>query len=59
MALQFLLAVAESFGDSYLTHIMVPVFSIAVGENADLTFFPSNIHSRIKGIGYYKFFKPF
>ncbi|GKV50230.1 hypothetical protein SLEP1_g56942 [Rubroshorea leprosula] len=47
---KFLLAVSQSFGDSYLTHIMLPIFLIAVGDNADLTLIPSNIHSRIKGL---------
>ncbi|XP_028785524.1 RAB11-binding protein RELCH isoform X2 [Neltuma alba] len=47
---KFLLAVSEKFGDSYLTCIMLPVFLIAVGDDADLTFFPSAIHSRIKGL---------
>ncbi|XWS75503.1 hypothetical protein CRYUN_Cryun01aG0094900 [Craigia yunnanensis] len=47
---KFLLAVSECFGDSYLTHIMLPVFLVAVGDDADLTFFPPNIHSRIKGL---------
>ncbi|XP_054814249.1 uncharacterized protein LOC129314831 [Prosopis cineraria] len=47
---KFLLAVSEKFGDSYLTCIMLPVFLIAVGDEADLTFFPSAIHSRIKGL---------
>lgn len=47
---KFLLAVSESFGDSYLTHIMLPVFLVAVGDNTDLTLIPSNLHSRIKGL---------
>lgn len=47
--MQFLLAVSERFGDPYLTHIMLPVFLVAVGESADLAFFPSTIHSRVKG----------
>ncbi|XP_022133812.1 lisH domain and HEAT repeat-containing protein KIAA1468 homolog [Momordica charantia] len=47
---RFLLAVSERFGDPYLTHIMLPVFLVAVGESADLAFFPSTIHSRIKGL---------
>ena len=46
---QFLLAVSGRFGDSYLTHIMLPVFLLAIGDNADLTFFPSTIQSVIKG----------
>lgn len=51
LVMQFLLAVSEQFGDSYLTHIMLPVFLVAVGDNADLTFFPSSVQSRIKGNG--------
>ncbi|KAK7394174.1 hypothetical protein VNO78_14695 [Psophocarpus tetragonolobus] len=47
---KFLLSVSESFGDSYTTCIMLPVFLIAVGDDADLTFFPTSIHSRIKGL---------
>lgn len=46
-----MLAVSKQFGDSYLTHIMLPVFVVAVGDNADLTFFPSTIHSGIRGTG--------
>lgn len=47
---KFLLALSEHLGDSYLTHIMLPVFLVAVGDNADLTFFPSTIQSRINGL---------
>ncbi|XP_062107429.1 uncharacterized protein LOC133818530 isoform X2 [Humulus lupulus] len=47
---KILLAVSELFGDSYLTHIMLPVFLIAVGGDGDLTFFPSAIHSQIRGL---------
>ncbi|XP_021296413.1 lisH domain and HEAT repeat-containing protein KIAA1468 [Herrania umbratica] len=47
---KFLLAVSEHFGDAYLTHIILPVFLVAVGDDADLTFFPPNIHLRIKGL---------
>lgn len=50
MAMQFLLAVSECFGDDYLTHIMLPVFLVAVGDNADFKFLPSTIQSRIRGI---------
>ncbi|KAG5527992.1 hypothetical protein RHGRI_028804 [Rhododendron griersonianum] len=46
----FLLAVSESFGDDYLTHIMLPVFLVAVGDNADFKFLPSTIQSRIRGL---------
>lgn len=51
LVMQFLLAVSEQFGDSYLTHFMLPVFLAAVGDNADLSFFPSRVQSRIKGSG--------
>ncbi|KAL4322987.1 hypothetical protein AHAS_Ahas14G0265400 [Arachis hypogaea] len=47
---KFLLSVSERFGDSYMTCIMLPVFLTAVGDNADLTYFPSSIRSRIKGL---------
>lgn len=46
---QFLLAVSRRFGDDYLTHIMLPVFSVAVGEDADLAYFPSTSQSKVKG----------
>ncbi|XP_057947736.1 uncharacterized protein LOC131143450 [Malania oleifera] len=46
---KYLLAVSEGFGDYYLTHIMLPVFLVAVGDTADLTFFPSTVQARIKG----------
>lgn len=47
--MQFLLAVSEHYGDSYLTHIMLPVFLTAIGEDAQLTYFPSSSHSKIEG----------
>ncbi|KAG8659746.1 RAB11-binding protein RELCH homolog isoform X2 [Manihot esculenta] len=47
---KFLLAVSERFGDSYLVHIMMPVFLVAVGDNADLTYFPTTIRSKIQGL---------
>ncbi|XP_045812584.1 RAB11-binding protein RELCH-like [Trifolium pratense] len=47
---KFLLSVSERFGDTYVTCIMLPVFLTAIGDDADLTFFPSSIHSRIKGL---------
>lgn len=47
---KFLLAVSEYFGDSYLVHIMLPIFLVSVGDNADLSFFPSVNHPRIKGL---------
>ncbi|PNY09110.1 lisH domain and HEAT repeat-containing protein KIAA1468, partial [Trifolium pratense] len=47
---KFLLSVSECFGESYVTCIMLPVFLTAVGDDADFTFFPTSIHSRIKGL---------
>ncbi|KAK7272935.1 hypothetical protein RIF29_13979 [Crotalaria pallida] len=47
---KFLLSVSERFGDCYTTCIMLPVFLIAVGDDADLTYFPGAIHSRIRGL---------
>ncbi|XP_043695775.1 RAB11-binding protein RELCH homolog isoform X2 [Telopea speciosissima] len=47
---KFLLAVSESFGDHYLTHIMLPIFLVAVGDTYDLKSFPQTIRSRIKGL---------
>ncbi|KAK9038943.1 hypothetical protein V6N11_023784 [Hibiscus sabdariffa] len=47
---KFLLDVSDCFGDSYLTHIMLPVFLVAIGDEADFTLFPPNVHSRIKGL---------
>ncbi|PNY07873.1 lisH domain and HEAT repeat-containing protein KIAA1468, partial [Trifolium pratense] len=38
---KFLLSVSERFGDTYVTCIMLPVFLTAIGDDADLTFFPS------------------
>ncbi|KAJ0962667.1 hypothetical protein J5N97_027789 [Dioscorea zingiberensis] len=47
---KFLLDVPNCFGNHYLTHIMLPVFLVAVGDDADLSFFPSSTQSRIKGL---------
>lgn len=47
--MQFLLAVTKYFGDVYLSNIMLPVFLLAVGEEADLKLIPPNVSSRIKG----------
>ncbi|MED6151176.1 hypothetical protein PIB30_079899 [Stylosanthes scabra] len=47
---QFLLSVSETFGESYMTCITLPVFLTAVGDDADFTYFPTSIHSRIKGL---------
>ncbi|CAL0317316.1 unnamed protein product [Lupinus luteus] len=48
---KFLLSVSQKFGDSYITCIMLPVFLTALGNHAHFTFFPTAIHSRIKGLG--------
>lgn len=47
--MQLLSAVSELFGDNYLTHMMLPIFLVAVGDDADLSFFPPIIQSRIRG----------
>ncbi|GMH04326.1 hypothetical protein Nepgr_006165 [Nepenthes gracilis] len=47
---KFLLAVSMQFGDNYLTHVMLPVFLVSVGDEADLTFFPSSILSKVKAL---------
>ncbi|XP_051149752.1 uncharacterized protein LOC127264322 [Andrographis paniculata] len=47
---RFLLAVTTQFGESYLTHIMLPVFLVAVGNDADLKFFPINSHPKIRDL---------
>lgn len=47
--MQFLLEVPGYFGEAYLTHIMLPVFLVAVGDNDDLTYFPLSVQSRIRG----------
>ncbi|KAL0343378.1 UNVERIFIED_CONTAM: RAB11-binding protein RELCH [Sesamum angustifolium] len=46
---KFLLAVAEQFGEPYLTDIMLPVFLVAVGDDADLKFFPFKAQSELRG----------
>ncbi|KAM7520278.1 hypothetical protein LguiB_019240 [Lonicera macranthoides] len=47
---KLLLAVSELFGDHYLTHMMLPIFLVAVGDDADLSFFPPIVQSRIRGL---------
>ncbi|KAK4426625.1 RAB11-binding protein RELCH [Sesamum alatum] len=47
---RFLLAVGGQFGESYLTHIMLPVFLVAVGDDADLKYFPFQSQSNIRGL---------
>ncbi|KAL8231137.1 hypothetical protein R6Q57_000915 [Mikania cordata] len=46
----FLLAVSKRFGDDYLTHVMLPVFLVAVGDDADLACFPSSSQPKIKAL---------
>ncbi|XP_076960727.1 uncharacterized protein LOC143637161 isoform X2 [Bidens hawaiensis] len=46
----FLLAVSKRFGDDYLTHIMLPVFFMAVGDDADLACFPSTSQPKVKAL---------
>ncbi|KAI3785242.1 hypothetical protein L1987_44357 [Smallanthus sonchifolius] len=46
----FLLAVSKRFGDDYLTHIMLPVFLVAVGDDADLAYFPSTSQPKVKAL---------
>ncbi|XP_048129377.1 RAB11-binding protein RELCH isoform X1 [Rhodamnia argentea] len=47
---KFLLSVSEHFGDSYLTYIMMPIFMVAVGDDADLKYFPPTARTKIKGL---------
>ncbi|XP_042500230.1 RAB11-binding protein RELCH-like isoform X2 [Macadamia integrifolia] len=47
---KFLLVISESFGDHYLTHIMLPIFFVAVGDTYNLKSLPQAIRSRIKGL---------
>lgn len=47
---KFLLEVVEHFGEAYLTHIMLPVFLVAVGDNADLKFFPPKAKLKLRGL---------
>ncbi|KAK1433234.1 hypothetical protein QVD17_10143 [Tagetes erecta] len=46
----FLLAVSKRFGDDYLTHIMLPVFLVAVGDDADLACFPLTSQPKVKAL---------
>lgn len=49
LVIQFLLRVSECYGEAYLTHIVLPVFLLAVGDDGDLTYFPQATHARIRG----------
>ncbi|CAH1420222.1 unnamed protein product [Lactuca virosa] len=46
----FLLAVSKRFGEDYLTHIILPLFLVAVGDNADLSCFRSTSQPKIKAL---------
>ncbi|PIM99913.1 Protein phosphatase 2A regulatory subunit A [Handroanthus impetiginosus] len=48
---KFLLVVAEHFGEPYSTHIMLPVFLVAIGNDADLKFFPFKVQSKLRSLG--------
>lgn len=47
---RILLQVSHLFGECYLSHVMLPVFLVAVGDNDDLTFLPTKSKSRIKSL---------
>lgn len=47
---RFLLTVSDMLGEPYLTHIMLPVFLVAVGDDGDLSYFPATCQSRIRGL---------
>jgi hypothetical protein len=47
---QVLLAISELFGNHYLTHIMLPVFLVAVGDDANLSYFPPIVQPRIRAL---------
>ncbi|KAI4295036.1 hypothetical protein MLD38_040693 [Melastoma candidum] len=49
-ATKFLLAVSQMYGDLYLTHITLPLFMVAVGDNADMKYFPPSVHPKIQGL---------
>ena len=52
MFMQFSLTVSQQYGDCYLTNIMLPVFMVSVGDNADLNFFPTAAQLKIKGLSH-------
>ncbi|KAL3813274.1 hypothetical protein ACJIZ3_014542 [Penstemon smallii] len=47
---RFLLAATQHFGEFYLTHIMLPVFLVAVGDTADFKFFPFTAQTKLRGL---------
>ncbi|KAL3527015.1 hypothetical protein ACH5RR_011671 [Cinchona calisaya] len=47
---KFLIGVSEFYGEAYLTHIVLPIFLLAVGDDGDLTYFPQTARARIRGL---------
>ena len=47
--IQFLREVVDHFGEPYLTHILLPLFLVAVGDDADFKSFPPKARSKIRG----------
>ncbi|XP_019154872.1 PREDICTED: lisH domain and HEAT repeat-containing protein KIAA1468 homolog isoform X2 [Ipomoea nil] len=47
---RILLEVSNRFGEPYLSHIMLPVFLVAVGDNGDLTYLPNKSQSKIRSL---------
>ncbi|CAH9132432.1 unnamed protein product [Cuscuta epithymum] len=47
---RILLEVSHHFGEYYLSHIMLPVFLVSVGDSGDLTFLPTKFKSRMKSL---------
>ncbi|XP_057783915.1 uncharacterized protein LOC131001529 isoform X2 [Salvia miltiorrhiza] len=47
---KFLLEVVDHFGEPFLTHILLPLFLVAVGNDADLKSFPPKARLKIRGL---------
>ncbi|GAA0139144.1 hypothetical protein LIER_00753 [Lithospermum erythrorhizon] len=47
---RFLLMISDKFGESYLTHVMLPELLIAVGDNSDSSFFPVTAQPRLRAL---------
>lgn len=47
---KFLLEVSGYYGEAYLTHVMLPVFLVAVGDEGDLTYFSQATLPRLSGL---------
>ncbi|CAI9110642.1 OLC1v1010704C1 [Oldenlandia corymbosa var. corymbosa] len=47
---KFLLRVAQCYGELHLTHIVLPVFLVGVGDDGDLTYFPQAVQARIRSL---------